>query len=365
MRPSSTPSPSAGISAHTAIDGGAFIAASGKGYVPQGMGCYALLDLAGRGRLDAVKEVFTQACELGRPLLRINAYLDGGQHPGRLRNDDGSPHEPGFVALDRVVDGARRAGVRLILTLANNWANYGGAEAVVRMTGQGEDKDAFWSNPVVIDFQREHIATLAGRMNHLSGIQYREDPTIFAWELCNEARQSGWFARSKTLVTWASAMCGALRDAEIEQPIAWGGSGHRGKHGEDLEALLEDGQIDIATLHLYPYHTETKLWRIQDRDERIERAISVGAKVIADRAKLCRAYETPLLVEELGWKLPDKTDDSERAAVMRGLLGEAARQKVGTLPWMIGEHGREDYDGLLLSKASHPLTWEVLRIALT
>ncbi len=346
---------------HTSIRAAAFFDESGEDYVPQGIGCYALLDLAGRGRLDAVREVFAQACELGRPLLRINAYLDGGQHPGRLRNDDGTPHEPGFVALDRVVDAARGAGVRLILTLANNWNNYGGAEAVVRMAGQGEDKDAFWSNPAVIELQRSHIAAMAGRKNQTSGVYYRDDPTIFAWELCNEARQSRWFARSKTLVTWASAMCGALRDAGIEQPIAWGGSGHRGKHGEDLEALLKDGQIDIATLHLYPYYTEPKLWRIQDRDERIERAIAVGAEVIADRARLCRAYVTPLLVEELGWKLPDKTDDSERAAVMQGLLEEAARQGVGTLPWMIGERGREDYDGLLVSKASHPLTWEVLR----
>ena len=98
--------------------------------MPQGIGCYALLDLAGRGRMEAVRQVLAQARELGRPLLRINAYLEGGVHPGRLRSDDGTPHEPGFVALDQVVAEARTADVRLILTLANNWTNYGGAEAV-------------------------------------------------------------------------------------------------------------------------------------------------------------------------------------------------------------------------------------------
>lgn len=326
----------------------------------QGICCYPLLDHAGYQRIDAIRQIFAQARELGRPLVRTNAYLEGGEHPGRLRNDDGSRHEPGFTALDQLLREAREADVRLILTLANNWSDYGGAEAVVRMCGR-EKREAFWSNDEIVEFQASHLRTLASRINTVSGVSYADDPAVFAWELCNEPRQKGWFTRAETLVRWASVMCKALREGGAAQPIAWGGSGYRGKYGEDLEALLADGQIDIATLHLYPYHTEPKLWKIESRSERIERAIAVGAEVISDRAQLCRRYEKPLLVEELGWKMPNQTEDAERAAVMKGLLDEAQRQGVGTLPWMIGESGRPDYDGLLISKSTQALTWGVLR----
>lgn len=348
---------------HAHIDrSGRFINAGGEPYVPQGIGCYALLDLAGRGRIDAVRDVLRQANALNRPLLRINAYMDGGTHPGRLRNDDGSHNDEGLEALDRVLHEAKVAGVQLILTLANNWSNYGGAAAVARMVDAGLGKDDFWTDERVIAFQCGQLKYLASRKNTLGALRYRDDPTIFAWELCNEARLDGWFARPRTLVRWARHMSDALRSEEVTQPIAWGGSGHRGRYGEDLEAIIEDGAVDIATLHLYPYHIEPKLWRIESAERRIARAIEVGAAVLDDRARLCSRRKIPLLVEELGWKLPTPTPDAERASVMEGLLSAARRHGVGTLPWMIGEPERPDYDGLLVHASTHPQTWDVLRI---
>lgn len=345
--------------ATTIDEAGRFIGDDGDAFVPEGIGCYALLDLAGRGRMDAVRDVFAQANALHRPLVRMNAYLEGGTHPGRVRNDDGSYNEAGLIALDHVLASAKQAKVRLIVTLANNWQNYGGAHAVSRMVDPALDKDAFWSDARVVDLQCKHLIQLASRTNTVNDVRYAQDHTIFAWELCNEARQDGWFVRAKTLVAWSRRMREALHHASVCQPIAWGGSGHRGKYGEDLEAIIEGGGVDIATLHLYPYHTDPGLWRVKRAEERVKRAIEVGAEVIEDRARLCRRLKVPLLVEELGWKLPTGTPDAERAAVMQGLLRVAEEQQVGTLPWMIGEPGREDYDGLLVSRETYPQTWKV------
>ena len=322
--------------------------------VPHGVNCYALLQHAGEERWDAVDDVFAQARALGRPVLRTNAFMDGGASPARLRGDRGELYEPGLCALDALLARAARAGVRLLLTLTNNWADSGGAPRVVELIapGEGLSMDAFWSDPRMIAAQQAFVDALATRRNSVTGVLYATDPTVFAWELCNEARCSGPRAQAvRTLVAWASTMAATLRAAGVRQPIAWGGSGHRGRHGEDLAALAEDGSVDVLTVHLYP--GAHSLWRAAlPSPLRAGLAQLTGAAVIHDRALLARRYGMPVLLEELGHPVPvtirGEARDRERAEVLRALLAVADAHGIASFPWMIGEGGRPDYDGHLI-----------------
>ncbi|MBK8410049.1 MAG: hypothetical protein IPL19_18995 [Sandaracinaceae bacterium] len=96
-------------------------------FVPRGVGSYPLLDHVARGRLSHVHDIFDQALALGRPLIRTHAFFESGDSPGRLRSADGTFHEPGFRALDTVLALAAERGISLLLPVANNWADYGGA----------------------------------------------------------------------------------------------------------------------------------------------------------------------------------------------------------------------------------------------
>jgi mannan endo-1,4-beta-mannosidase len=241
-----------------------------------------------------------------------------------------------------------------LLVLANHWPDHGGAPAVLRMIAPGEalGRDAFYGDRRAIDAQRAFVAALVGRYNRARGLAYRHDPTIFAWELVNEARCSDRRAcNAGTLVRWARAMAAAVRAAGARQPIAWGGSGHRGKHGEDLAAIADDDAVDILTLHLYPQLPGAWSARV-GRGARIAAACAWGAAVILDRVRLARRYRMPLLLEELGYLPPAHVTgdarDAERAAVLGPLLALASEHGVATFPWMIGERGRSDYDGHLL-----------------
>ena len=335
--------------------GGRFVL-GGRELVPHGVNSYPLLQHAGEQRWDAIDDIFAQARALGRPLVRTNAFMDGGSHPARLRNDDGSLHEAGFAALDALLARAAQRGVRLLLVLANNWSDHGGAPAVVRMIAPPPEKalgkDAFWSDRRAIELQCAFIRALVGRYNAASGIAYRDDPTIFAWELVNEARcGDARYCTADTLTSWARAMTSAVRAAGARQPIAWGGSGHRRKHGEDLAAIAADDAVEILTLHLYPQLPE--LWAARvGRTLRVTAACVLGAATLLDRVVLARRHGLPLLLEELGYLPPAHVTgaarDSERAEVLRCLLALASEHGVATLPWMIGERGRSDYDGHLL-----------------
>lgn len=343
---------------------GAFVA-SGVRFVPRGVGSYPLLEHAGNGRMAEVDEILAEAVRIGRPLVRTNAFLDGGTNPARIREDDGTLREEGLVGLDRLLAAASAHGVRLILVLTNNWHDYGGAGAVLRAVAPGEElpHDAFWSDPRAIDAQRAYIAAIVGRTSTIDGRAYADDPTVLAWELVNEARcDDPELCDDGTLARWARAMAGAVRSAGARQLVAWGGAGHDGEHGEDLERIARDGDVDVLTLHLYPFASHAL--RLDDRSplERLAIGVRVATDAVRDRAAIARRHRLPLLVEEVGWRGIGGDDrDGERGVFLGAVLRAAREEGVGAMPWMIAERGRPDYDGLLIDTDRDLATMEAVR----
>lgn len=333
--------------------------------VVRGLGSYPLLEHAGNGRMDEVHEVLARAVALGRPVVRTNAFLDGGESPARIRDENGSLREEGLAGLDRLIAAAAEHRVRLILVLTNNWRDYGGAEAVLRMVapGEGLPKDAFWSEPRAVEAQRAYIDAIVSRLSSVTGRRHADEPAVLAWELVNEARcdDDAW-CDERTLVRWARAMATAVRDAGARQLVAWGGSGHRGAHGEDLDAIAADGAVDVLTVHVWPFASHALHFDPISSGDRIAIGMRIGAETIRDRAALARRHRTPLWVEELGWRGSTGDDrDGERGIVLGAWLRVAREEGVGAVPWMIAERGRPDYDGLLIRPEHDLATVEALR----
>lgn len=350
------------VPALTGVEGGAFLSAEGP-FLPRGVNSYPLLDHTGWGRFDEVDEIFTQAVELGRPLVRTGAYMTAGTNPARLRDADGAIREEGLEALDDVVARAAEHGVQLLLVTANHWPNYGGAPAVLEAVAPGEELpvEAFYADPRAIDHQRAFLETLATRVNTVNGRAYADDPTI-VWELANEARcTNGAYCDDDTLARWAQTMGRALRDAGATQPIAWGGQGFLGAWGEDLERIAQVDEVDILTVHLYPDHYGAQTFELGSGADRVPAAIRYGASFIHDAARVARESDKALLVEEAGWRSEAATRDDERAIVLGAWARVAADVSAGFLPWMIAERDRPDYDGYLIRPESEPRTAEVLR----
>ncbi len=320
--------------------------------IPHGIDSYPLLQHVGNGDLSSIRDILDQAKSLGRPIVRTNAFMDGGENPARIRDGDGTIREEGLEALDQVVAECEDAKVRLLLVLTNNWEDFGGAQAVVDAVsnpGESLPKDAFWSERRAVEAQLEYLERIVTRTNSITGSSYADDPTVFAWELANEARcdDKDW-CDSETLTNWAREMSNELRGGGAVQPIFWGGAGYLGEHGEDLRNIGQGGGVDVLTLHLYLNHTHPDLYLLP-KAQRIHEAIQIGAAVIRDSVAVSREVGLPIVIEELGWVSPTASDrDVERAAIYEGWLAVAHDEGVATMPWMIGEEGREDYDGLLI-----------------
>ena len=154
-------------------------------------------------------------------------------------------------------------------------------------------------------------------------------------------------------------MSEAARDAGANQPIFWGGTGYTGEHGEDIVDIGLRGGVDVLTLHLYLHYSHPYLFSFPENN-RIHEAISIGASIIRDRSQIAVEIGLPLVVEEFGWKPgPGTNPDHERAAIYKGWLATAHDEGLATMPWMIGEEDRPDYDGLLI-RPDETETWDII-----
>lgn len=72
-----------------------------------------------------------------------------------------------------------------ILTLTNNWNDYGGMDAYVNQTlGPSEYHSDFYTSPATIERYEAYAYNIVAR--------YRNSSAVFAWELANEPRSNGY-----------------------------------------------------------------------------------------------------------------------------------------------------------------------------
>jgi mannan endo-1,4-beta-mannosidase len=159
--------------------------------------------------------------------------------------------------LDKVIAAAGRAGIRLVITLSNNWSDYGGAPMYLRWAGLRRDDvygaaDAFYSDRQTRAAFRAHLERLLRRTNAVTGVPYRDDPTIMAWELMNESQvmtAPGAAARR----AWIVEMAHVIRTLAPHQLITPGVSSYRlERERKDWLAICQLPEVDICDGHIYP-----------------------------------------------------------------------------------------------------------------
>ncbi|EPQ60741.1 glycoside hydrolase [Gloeophyllum trabeum ATCC 11539] len=180
----------------------------------------------------------------------------------------------GLQRLDYVVSAAAMHDIRLIITFTNNWVGYGGADLYVNwLAGAGATHDTFFTDPTIISSYQQYVQTIVNR--------YKDSPTVFAWELMNEARctsdllasSAACHPGSGTLGLWYQQQSDYVRSLDPYHMITTGGEGEfywaqpdeywyngtlvsdynfNGEAGEDFEWTLGLPNIDFGVYHMYP-----------------------------------------------------------------------------------------------------------------
>ncbi|KAL5219580.1 hypothetical protein ABZP36_020264 [Zizania latifolia] len=251
------------------VDGTQFVVDGSKTIYFSGFNAYWLMMMASDpARRGAVVTAFRQASARGLNLARTWAFSDGGDQP--LQSSPGVYEEAMFQGLDFVVAEAKRHGVYLLLCLTNNFDDFGGKRQYVRWAmdaghNLAAGPDDFFNSTVVKGYYKNHVKTVLTRVNTLTGVAYKDDPTILAWELMNEPRCDA-DPTGAMVQAWVEEMAPYVKGVDGEHLVTAGLEGfygdgeHESKelnpwgiyYGTNYVATHQAAGIDFATIHLYP-----------------------------------------------------------------------------------------------------------------
>ena len=157
--------------------------------------------------------------DLGLDVVRTWAFMDGNEKSfdGRFtQGTRGDFRESSHAALDRLLTTCREKNLRVILTLTNYWPDYGGIDRYVEWAREEGDENArrredFYTSTKCRDAFARYAEFLAGRRNTITGELYRDDPTIFSYQLINEPRVRGDTSDGAVFEEWVRAFAETIR----------------------------------------------------------------------------------------------------------------------------------------------------------
>ncbi len=158
---------------------------------------------------------------------------DSGKDLPRHVTAPGEFSEDLFVALDHAVAEAAKHGVRLVLPFVDQWWWWGGIADYAGF--RGLDEASFWTDEQVMADFEETIRFLVERENTVTGVVYRDDPAILAWETGNELDAP---------TEWTERIVAFIKGLDSNHLVV---DGH---YGIDPESL-DNPDVDIVSDHYY------------------------------------------------------------------------------------------------------------------
>ena len=295
-------------------------------------------------------ETLRQAAQTGIKVVRIWAFGEGGPNDVKPMADfadwprhhsfrfaPGQWNEDAFVHLDKVIAEAAKNKIYVQLCLTNWWRDTGGVTQYLRWAGINDAADdsykfginndkaiLFYSNPETRRLYREHLEKLATRRNTITGVLYRDDPTIFGWELMNEAQViTGRWAERRAWFAEMSAYLKSLDPNHLITPGAWG---YRSS-SERREWLADHAipSIDYCDVHNYPR---------DDHDSFIDSPAALK-EFIENRAAAAFSLGKPVVLGEFGMSVDGHNGTSQVEWYRAFFEGNARAGAGGAMFWIL------------------------------
>ncbi|OVA07763.1 Glycoside hydrolase [Macleaya cordata] len=334
----------------------------GKPFYANGWNSYWLMDQAVEDfSRHRVRKMFQLGAKMGLSVCRTWAFNDGAYNA--LQISPGRFDERVFKGLDHVIAEARQNGVRLILSLVNNLQPFGGKTQYVKWAweegiGLSASNDSFFFDPSIRNYFKTYIKTVLTRKNSINGIEYRNDPTILAWELMNEPRCMS-DPSGDTLQDWIEEMSSFVKSIDKNHLLTVGLEGFYGPTtpeklnvnpeewagtlGSDFIRNSKIPNIDFASVHVYPDHWFKEI----EMEEHLKFVTKWVVSHIDDGEKILKK---PVLFTEFGMSNQNKYfNQANRERIYKtifDIIHRSARKKksgAGAFIWQLMVGGMEEY----------------------
>lgn len=156
-----------------------------------------------------------------------------------------------FRDLDRLLALARAHGVRLVLPFIDNWEWWGGIKQFAAL--YGKPFGAFYRDAAVRAGFKDLVRFLLLRNNTETGVLYKDDPTILAWETGNELDYD-WGGDTELptraeMDAWTADVAAHIKALDPNHLVV---DGRLLRNRDVGPSALADPNLDVITDHFYP-----------------------------------------------------------------------------------------------------------------
>ncbi|RJP71960.1 MAG: hypothetical protein C4539_04320 [Ignavibacteriales bacterium] len=186
-----------------------------------------------------IRDALTTIKHLGGKVTRmyVISVRKPEDTPDIIRHVEGPGkfNEEAFKALDKVLQVANEVGIRVIIPFVDNWRWWGGPYEYALF--RGKEKDLFWSDSLLISDFKQTINFVINRKNTFTGVQYKDDKAIFAWETGNELEAP---------YSWTKEIAAYVKSLDQNHLLI------EGRRSNSLvQDVVDDLNIDILSTHHY------------------------------------------------------------------------------------------------------------------
>ncbi|MGX5800344.1 glycoside hydrolase 5 family protein [Bradyrhizobium sp. Arg314] len=266
-------------------------------------------------------------------------YWDPSQN--RMAINDGAN---GMQKVDFLIAQAGKRRLRLIIAVLDFWAFTGGAQQMRAWYGSRDESTFFFTDPRTKRDYQTWVRQVVQRVNPLTGLAYRDDPTIMAWELMNEGN-----AKPEALrLAWTAEMSAYVKSLDSNHLVSSGNANIFDPKVADLTIPT----LDFGTWHGYPVFYNLTIQQFND--------------MIPEFCQLAARAKKPVILEEFGYARSNQNTAEAYAMWLDTLTRDrncagwmvwrlVSRQDSGRYP--VDEHDQFDihHDGGVL--------WNILKAA--
>jgi mannan endo-1,4-beta-mannosidase len=284
---------------------------------------------------------------LGRELDRLQALgitnlrILAGAEEGPLKNsikpgfrDKDRWNETLLQGLDHCLAEVGERGMKAVLYLSNFWEWSGGFGTYLwYATGQYVDMGdsahpwpefpdhnaGFYGSKAAVAMFDDHVRQLVGRTNRVTGVAYKDDPAIMAWQLCNEPRpgvsENVIAATLPAYLEWIQSSARLIRSLDPNHLVSLGHEGTIAMGGSEAGVAEAHAEIDYVTAHIWPLN-----WGWVDGKDLPGTWDAGAAKVseyVSAHERIATALNKPLIFEEFGFPRDGERYDPSVATSFR------------------------------------------------
>jgi len=222
-------------------------------------------------------------------------------------------NEQVFTGLDLFLDELNKRGMRAVMVLNNYWEWTGGMGQYVSWSDGSAIPDRIANSSLYATYiayvdrfyacttcqtaYRAHINTVIHRVNTVNGRTYRDDPTIFSWQLANEPRDYP--------SNWVGDTAQYIKSLDPNHMVSVGSEGTWGSNTTGTAAATffttthQSQYIDYATCHIW-----VEPWGMYNPNDStgasLATATTFATGYLKNHDTLSKALGKPLLMEEFG-----------------------------------------------------------------